>query len=553
MLISDFNLLPAQPRLRHLHRTTIEVELKTLKTTIQEFFWPAISGVLLTLAFPKAGFAVLSWVALVPLLFSVRNDQEKQSFQKGFVSGFIHYITLLYWLVPTLTVYGYIPSYVSLFLVVLLASYLALYMGIFTLLLIKLRPPSILLVCCIPVIFVTLEYIRSYFLSGFPWGVLGYSQYQNLLLVQIADITGVLGVSFLIAMGNAVILMLLLFVLKSKWQNEAMQPSIVTFSGVVYLFLAGLTVIYGVNRIRFIENLADIAPKTTIAAVQGNVDQSVKWNNAFQYSSTLKHLKLSQKTMKSDPDLIVWPETAAPFYFNHDMGLTKIVLRRVKTIGTSFLIGCPSFIKISNNYNYLNSATLISPEGNIIDQYNKVHLVPFGEYVPFKSWLPDLGTLVAQAGDFVPGEKGRTLPWNSHVIGPQICFEIIFPELSRTMSQNGAEIIINITNDAWFGTSGGPYQHFAMTIFRAIENRRSLVRAANTGISGFISPTGKVISQTPLCQETTLTAQAPFITYKSVYTRYGDRFAIICLAMVAGLVLLLVQHTNLSTTKDRRS
>ena len=338
---------------------------------------------LLTLAFPKTGFAALSWIALVPLLFSIRNDREKQSFQKGFVSGFIHYISLLYWLVPTLTVYGYIPSYVSLALVVLLASYLALYMGVFTLLLVKLRIPTILLVFCIPVIFVTLEYIRSYAFSGFPWGILGYSQYKNLLLVQIADITGVLGVSFLITMGNAIVLMIILFVLGKKWQHQVIQPSIVTFSGVFYLFLAGLTIIYGINRIRFIESLTQIAPTTTIAAVQGNVDQSVKWNNAFQYSSTLKHLKLSQKTMKSSPDLIIWPETAAPFYFNHDMGLTKMVLRRVKTIGTSFLIGCPSFIKISNNYNYLNSAILITPEGEIIGQYNKAHLVPFGEYVPY--------------------------------------------------------------------------------------------------------------------------------------------------------------------------
>ena len=178
---------------------------------------------------------------------------------------------------------------------------------------------------------------------------------------------------------------------------------------------------------------------------------------------------------------------------------------------------------------YYNSAYLVAPDGTVAGKYDKVHLVPFGEYVPLKRWLPFLGKIVAQVGDFQAGRRGNTIRGVGPRLGVQICFEIIFPMLSRALVQNEAALLVNITNDAWFGESSAPYQHFSMAIFRAVENRRSLVRAANTGISGFVDPLGRIVASTPLDTEATLTRRVPILQEKTFYTRYGDAFALACL------------------------
>jgi apolipoprotein N-acyltransferase len=181
---------------------------------------------------------------------------------------------------------------------------------------------------------------------------------------------------------------------------------------------------------------------------------------------------------------------------------------------------------------------LISPQTKTMIKYDKTHLVPYGEYVPFKKWLPFLGKIVAQVGDFEAGTIGNTLPWKDHQIGVQICYEIIFPGLSRAMAKNNASLLINITNDAWFGKTSGPYQHFSMAVFRAVENRRSLARAANTGISGFIDPAGRILAATPLLEEAAVTRSIPLLKEKSIYTQTGDLFARGCMAIVLLLALL---------------
>jgi apolipoprotein N-acyltransferase len=191
---------------------------------------------------------------------------------------------------------------------------------------------------------------------------------------------------------------------------------------------------------------------------------------------------------------------------------------------------------------YYVSAYLISPQGKWI-RYNKSHLVPYGEYVPFKKWVPFLGKMVAHVGDFVPGIKGKTIPWENAKLGIQICYEIIFPDLSRAMVKNGATLLVNITNDAWFGKTSGPYQHFSMTVFRAVENRRALARSANTGISGFIDPAGRILGSTPLLEEAVMTRSLPLLNQKSIYTRFGDVFAWACLALVLSVILFkIVNH-----------
>jgi apolipoprotein N-acyltransferase len=183
-------------------------------------------------------------------------------------------------------------------------------------------------------------------------------------------------------------------------------------------------------------------------------------------------------------------------------------------------------------------------------KYDKTHLVPFGEYVPLKKWLPFLGKIVAQVGDFKSGKKGNTLSWKNQRIGVQICYEIIFPGLSRAMVRNNASLLINITNDAWFGKTSGPYQHFSMTVFRAVENRRSLVRAANTGISGFIDPAGRVMASTALLKEAAVTQTVPLLKERTVYTNIGDLFAQVCLAVVLLVTLLEIVRWGINKNEN---
>jgi apolipoprotein N-acyltransferase len=186
---------------------------------------------------------------------------------------------------------------------------------------------------------------------------------------------------------------------------------------------------------------------------------------------------------------------------------------------------------------YLNRAFLILSDGAVPDTYDKAHLVPFGEYVPLKRWLPFLGKMVEQVGDFSAGQTGDTLQWQKYKIGMLICYELIFPYLSRAAVLNGANILINITNDAWYGDSSAPYQHFSMAVFRAIENRRSLVRSANTGISGFIDPLGRVVSETPIFKEAALTMEVPLLNVSTWYTRRGDVFAKGCLVVTTIMIV----------------
>jgi apolipoprotein N-acyltransferase len=280
------------------------------------------------------------------------------------------------------------------------------------------------------------------------------------------------------------------------------------------------------------------SPIARIAVVQGNIDQAIKWNPAFQIDTVQKYNRLSSSIIDQGPDLIVWPESATPFYFLYDIKPSELVLDGIQQTAKDYLIGSPSFVRKDEVVHYFNSAYLISPKTKTMGKYDKTHLVPFGEYVPFKKWLPFLGKIVAQVGDFESGKKGNTLSWKNHRIGVQICYEIIFPGLSRAMVRNNAALLINITNDAWFGKTSGPYQHFSMTVFRAVENRRSLVRAANTGISGFIDPAGRVMASTALLKEAAVTQTVPLLKEKTVYTNIGDLFAQVCLAIVLLLSLL---------------
>jgi len=212
-----------------------------------------------------------------------------------------------------------------------------------------------------------------------------------------------------------------------------------------------------------------------------------------------------------------------------------MVMQGIAESGTYFLIGAPAFDFRGQQRDYFNSAYLVGPRSEVLGRYDKAHLVPYGEYTPFKEFLPFLGKIVEHVGDFRPGEKGRTIEWKGRKLGIQICYEIIFPELSRAQVRSGAELLITITNDAWYGKTAGPYQHFSMAVFRAVENRRVLARAANTGISGFIDPAGRLLDLTSLMEAAAAVRELPLLDTFTPYTRWGDVGAAICLSAAAAI------------------
>lgn len=427
--------------------------------------------------------------------------------------------------------YGGLPYYLCVPVLFLMAAYLSTYTAAFCWCISRyLRKPAYALFF-IPPLWVALEYLRATILTGFPWELLGYSQFRWSAIIQLSDIAGVFGVSYIILVANITITIGLLYLLQKKWCGHTVHRNTMRCGGGLLVIVITVSVGYGFWRIHTITGQMNQQKSPVVALIQGNVDQSIKWNPAFQLLTTNKYKQLSLSAIPAQPDLIVWPETATPFYLGYDERLTQIVINGVKENGTSFLIGSPSFKQESDKPVFYNSAYLVSPEGDIIDKYDKTHLVPFGEYVPMKKWLPFIKKMVAQVGDFKSGPKGDTLSWGDRKLGVLICYESIFPSLSRALVKNKADILVNITNDAWFGRTSATYQHFSMAVFRSVENRRSLVRAANTGISGYVDPVGRIGQTSPVLSEKVLTASVPMVNFESFYTRFGDIFAQTCLLL----------------------
>ena len=511
----------------------------------------AVGGALLTGAFPKIELDWLIWFALVPLLYALKDLTARKAFGVGFVAGLVHFLTLLYWLVPVMRTYGFLPAYLSITILGLFAAVLAFFLALFAAALTTCGKTPARCLIMVPVCWVALEYLRSFIFTGFPWELIGYSQYNRLQLIQISDIFGVYGISALIAFTNATLFISLLRFTQRRWQDGNISNRLTVGSIIVLVIAFGLTLLYGQWRLNGINEQIAGSTKARVAVIQGNIDQAIKWDPAFQIDTVKKYNRLSASVIDQEPDLIVWPESATPFYFLYDIKPSELVFEGIHQTAKDYLIGSPSFERANEKVTYFNSAYLVNPRSKTMGKYDKAHLVPYGEYVPFKKWLPFLGKMVAQVGDFEAGKAGHTLPWKDQRIGVQICYEIIFPGLSRAMALNNASLLVNITNDAWFGTTSGPYQHFSMTVFRAVENRRSLARAANTGISGFIDPTGKILAATALLEEAAVTHSIPLIKEKSVYTAIGDIFARACMGVVIVAVLVNIVRWKANRKKGK--
>lgn len=501
---------------------------------IKRIFLASISGLMLIAAFPPAGFGFLAWVAFVPLMFALDGANGRQGFFLGFAFGFVFFLGTVYWVVHSMYYYGGVPVWTSALIMLSLVLYLSVYPGLFGLFFSRLKGFDKVLQMIIGGFFwVAFEYMRGYLFTGFPWVLLGYSQAGYTPLIQIADTTGVWGISFIIVAVNAAVFFSAGYLLR-KDMSQPVGP------GVVALALLSSVLLYGVIRINQVDSDIFYWQKLKVGVAQGSIDQGLKWDGAFQDKTLEIYRDLTLQAAKDGARLIVWPETAIPFYFDAEKVKKGIVGDAARETGTYILTGSPSY-----NYNlrartvdYFNSAYLLSPAGDVLGKYDKMHLVPFGEYVPLRSFLPFIKKLTAGVGDFSAGAGPIPIGFDNLGVGTLVCFESIFPDIAAGMARNGAALLVNITNDAWFGRTSAPYQHFEMSVLRAVENKTYLVRSANTGISAVIDPAGRVRKRTVLFEKAVFTEDVGLrkgpLTF---YSRYGDVFAYGCM-VISGIFII---------------
>jgi apolipoprotein N-acyltransferase len=521
-----------------LSKKNLKTPQKETTLSLPKLLLAIVSGLMLTLSFPPFDLSFMAWFALMPLFMCIENLAPRLAFRLGFIAGAAHYLSLVYWIVVVLGRYGNMNIVLSTILCVLLCLYMALYVAVFSFF-IPFSRESRLSLLLTGSLWVGLEYIRAMFLTGFPWCLLGYTQYRYLGVIQIADIFGVYGLSLLIVLANG-----LIYCVISRLFNKAARPvkgNILKYEAPIIVLMAIASLTYGHYRLSGQkQDTAGQSVRTVV--IQGNIDQSLKWDPAFQAETIALYQKLTRSANDFRPELIVWPETSVPFFFQDEDTLSVKVASTAKESGAALIFGSPAYRQTENTINYYNRAYLISPDNNTLKYYDKVHLVPFGEYVPLKRLLSFINRLVPAAGDFAQGDEIVTIRHDRMAIGVLICFEAIFPEIARAHAKNGANILVNITNDAWFGKTSAPYQHLAMSVFRAVENRMPVIRSANTGFSAYIGPDGSIISRGNLFTEEVLKASLDIsVQPLSFYARFGDIFAQSLLAISLATCLLCLR------------
>jgi len=434
-----------------------------------------LSAVLLILSYPIFNLEFLAWFGFVPLFFAIQGKSKSKAFLFSFITGVIFWCGTIYWL-----------HHVSWPGFILLVLYLSLYFGFFGIFFVLLSindKRSTINVLLIPVAWVLLEWLRSTGPTGFGWALLGYSQYLNLPIIQIADITGVWGVSFLVMMVNFAIWKAL-FKVKEYFDLELL----IIFG----LFICVLS--YGYYKLYFKPSTLNLKP-VKISIIQGNIPQYQKWDEDFQQNIFNRYEMLTKEAARMRPDLIIWPESSLPWIVDENSRGIRSITRLAKEVKVPILAGVVaggSARSESDMPSYYNSAMLISENGEILQQYNKLHLVPFGEYIPFERHIPFIREYIDKPiGDYSPGNKYTVFDHKTK-FGVLICFEDIMPHLAKRFVKKGADLLVNITNDAWFMKTSAPYQHAQPSVFRAIENRVPVVRCANTGLSCFIDRFGRI-------------------------------------------------------------
>ena len=483
----------------------------------------AVCGILTALAFPKIGLPFLVWISLIPLFFLTSRRKAKASFLLGLTAGTFFYGVLLYWIPSVPVHYGHLSAVLSFMIYLLLIVFLALAWAIFWAFFARIRtsyPSAAYLVA--PFLWVALEYILTFVFTGFPWGILGLSQYKNLSFIQMTSVTGVYGVSFVLVLFQS------LFVFSIKTVKR--WPFALAVILMVAVHLGGYL---------SLKKTAETPDSFKASVIQGNVSSDLSWNEVLT-QDILKlfeeHVELSRQSSAKGARLVIWPELSVPLCFGCEDALyqsfKRILFQFARDSQCTLLLGTNEASGPPGQRLYHNTALCLAPDLTI-STYAKMHLVPFGEYTPYKKIFGFIEKVTQAVGEITPGRERVLHRFNSLRFGSPICYEIIFPDLVRRFAKKGADFLVTITNDGWYGNTSAPYQHFANAVFRAVENRRFLLRAATTGISGIIDPYGRILAQSRIDTQTFLTGTVTPSKKLTFYSRFGDLFSVLGLTLSA--------------------
>ncbi len=454
----------------------------------------------------------------------------------------MYFAGTLYWVVNVMAEHGGLSSLVSVLitagLVAVMASFVAAFAWIVRHLAGAAGQQALL---AAPLVWVATELGRTYLYTGFPWVLVGYSQTEVLPIAQLASVVGIYGLSALVVGFNAALaawgLDIVAPVARDGRARFAGPGSALTMAAVVITVAA-----WGSWRIARSE-LTSAGSPVRVGLVQGNVPQGEKWDPARASSIFASYLELTRQAIREGAGLVIWPESSTPFSFEEDRQAADAVRQLAREGHADILLGSNQ-IERGSEPRFFNAAFLVGPDGAQKGVYRKMHLVPFGEYVPLKSLLFFAGPLVEAVSAFSPGTEATIFPATGGRMSTAICYEVVFPNLVRQSVAEGSQLLTTITNDAWFGRTVAPHQHFAQASMRAIENGRYLVRAANTGISGIVDPYGRVLAKSPLFTQDVVVGEARFIEAQTMYTRVGDVVAYASLVLTIGAVLAAGTRTG---------
>ena len=508
-----------------------------------------VSAILQVLIFPLPNLYILSWIAVAPLLIGILRARRAgplqlegnvkllpasplQGFMLGYFCGILWYCGSCYWIYDTMKKFGGIGTFGAAGLLLLFCLYLGLYHGAFGLITALIARRSIRAALAIaPFLWVAVELARTR-ITGFPWDLLGIAQADNIPLARLARVTGVYGISLEIMIVNTAF--------AAAWLVRRDRRS--------SMLLAACAAAFVLQIARWMPVPAFPTGRSAVL-VQENVPvlDNNDWTRQY-FADTLRELSdlsRSRKENAPSPDLIVWPESPAPFYSGDPefrRGITQLATDAHAWVVAGNVGVEPTGSPSQNVTTIFNSASLVSPSGQWIGRYDKMHLVPFGEYVPFKQFLGFAGGLTQEVGDFTAGTTRLPLPTGDEKLGIFICYESIFPDEIRQFAKSGAQVLVNISNDGWYGDSGAYAQHLKQARMRAIENNRWLLRDTNTGVTAAIDPVGRITESVPRKIRTSLVANYGLISETTFYTRHGDWLAYAC--AIISLVALAVSFTR---------
>jgi apolipoprotein N-acyltransferase len=491
------------------------------------------------LAFPTADWSLFAWVWLVPPLLAALERQPRDALADGWLAGTTFFLVLLRWLDFTFRNYSAIPWPVTWLPILALAAYCGLYTGLVAWSVARLTRvvgPGWALALA-PALWVAGEWIRGRLMGGFPWGLLGYSQHTTLAVIQIAELGGVYAVSLLVVAVNCALAAGLGLGLRRAVPGAAASGLLLLLSLAFGWWILG-------REAR--PPAAQAVRSVDVAVIQPSIQQTLKWDPARHAETMAIYEQLTREAAQprggARPAVVLWPETAATIFLRGDRELLARLTQLSAELDTPLLIGSIDR-QPGPRGKYLNSAFFLTGQG-IRAKYDKIHLVPFGEYVPLSGLIGFVRGWAEFISDFGAGEAHTVFPLAGAPFGAVICYEVIFPELFRDFVVSGAGFMSNITNDAWFGETSGPWQHLAMLPLRAVEHRVAIARAANTGVSAFVAPTGRLTGSLTLFERAVLRMPVELRRRTTLYTRWGDWLAYLCLGVSAlGLGLSLFRRS----------